>query len=130
MVLTKIGAILSIPATIAAIVGSVLAFNKSYVTKDSFDYKVQKVEVQLAGALKDFRDDFNNERQLRREENFRIRIQQLQSQQEFYEDKVRELDHSSKKNSYERNYYKRQLERIRNQNEKMQDALIEIQKNK
>jgi len=126
--LAKIGAFLTVPAAIAAIVGGVLAFNGSYVSKDSFDSRVQTVEVQLAGALKDFREEFNDERQRRREDTFELQIQQFRTQIEYYEDKLRQLELNPKKDDYEKKYYERQLDRLRKTHEKYQDALIEIQK--
>jgi predicted aminopeptidase len=130
MIVSKIGAFLAVPAAIAAIVGGVLAFNGSYVSKDSFESKVQNVEYQLAGVLKDFRDDFQQERQLRREDTFQLKVDHLQSRIEFYEDKLRQLEQTPKKDDYEQRYYERQLDRLRQQHEKLQDALIEIQKAK
>lgn len=128
---SKIGAILAIPATLLAIVGGVMAFNNNYVSKDSLNSKVKNVEVQLAGALQEFREDFKDERLDRKERDFRMESQQLQYQIESYEDKLRQFEQSPSKNdNYQKKYYERQLQRSREQHERVQDALIEIQKNK
>lgn len=131
MVISKIGAFLAVPAAIAAIVGGVLAFNGSYVTKDSFDSKIQAVEIQLAGVLKDFREEVKDDRQQSKKDNFRTQIQQLQHQEEYYADRLNQLEENpTKQNEYQREFYRRQLDRIREQHNKIQEALINIQTNR
>jgi hypothetical protein len=127
---TRVGSFLAIPASLVAIVAGVYAFGDNFVTKPQFNSQLQKVEIQLAGALKDFRQDFNAEREKRRERDFRIEAEQLKSQEEFYEDKLRQLEQQPPKDDYQKKYFERQLQRTREQHERVQDAIIEIQKMK
>ena len=126
----RAGTIIAIIAALAGIVSGFFSFSSNYVSKDVFEAKVEKVEIELAGALQDFREDFKLERQQRQENDLRIYGDQLNFQEEIYQERLRKLDKEPKKDEHEEQYLKRQLDRTRQRNEKIQDVLIEQHRDK
>lgn len=126
----KAGTIIAVIAALVGIITGFVSFSNNYVHKEVFEAKVEKVEIELAGALSDFRDDFKQERLQRQEDDLRLNTHQLQLQEEVIIDKLKLLEKNPKKDDYHIEYLERQLNRTRKQNERTNDVLIEIQKRK
>lgn len=127
---SKISAFLAVPAAIVAIVGGGYAFTQNFVTKTDMKSGMDKVEIQLAGMLEDFRKDYKDERQQRQEHDIRNQHEHLKFQIEYYEDRLNQLIESGRNDKSavrEKSFYERQLERARERLLLYDDALLKLQ---